>query len=41
MSQKDAGRQSSRRRKPKAGETGMGSRKKKLLIGLGVVFPLS
>lgn len=38
MSRKDTGRQSSLRGKPKAGETGMGSRKKKLLIGLGVVI---
>ncbi|MFO7997198.1 MAG: peptidylprolyl isomerase, partial [Dehalococcoidia bacterium] len=38
MSRKDTGRQSSRRTKPKAGVTGMGSRKKKLLIGLGVVI---
>jgi peptidyl-prolyl cis-trans isomerase B (cyclophilin B) len=38
MSRKDTGQQSIRRRKPKARQTGIGSRKKKLLIGLGVVI---
>ena len=37
MSRKDTGQHSIRRTKPKARQTGMGSTKKKLLIGLGVV----
>jgi len=38
MSRKDTGQHSIRRRKPKARQTRMGSTKKKLLIGLGVVI---
>ena len=38
MSRKDTGQHSIRRRKPKARQTGMGSTKKKLLIGLGVAI---
>jgi len=41
MSQKDTGQHSIRRRKPKAGQTGMGSTKKKLLVGLGVVIAVA
>ena len=40
MSRKDTGQHSIRRKKPKAGQTTMGSRKKALLIGLGVVIAL-
>ena len=38
MSRKDTGQHSIQRRKPKAKQTRMGSTKKKLLIGLGVVI---
>jgi len=38
MSRKDTGQHSIRRKKPKARQTRMGSTKKKLLIGLGVVI---
>ena len=38
MSRKDTGRHSIRRGKPKASQTRMGSRKKKLLIGLAVAI---
>jgi len=38
MSRKDTGQHSIRRKKPKARQTTMGSRKKALLIGLGVVI---
>jgi len=38
MSRKDTGQHSIRRRKPKARQTRIGSTKKKLLIGLGVVI---
>ena len=41
MSQKDTGQHSIRRRKPKAGQTRMGSTKKKLLVGLGVVIAVA
>jgi peptidyl-prolyl cis-trans isomerase B (cyclophilin B) len=37
MPRKDTGQHSSQRRKPKPRQTGMGSTKKKLLVGLGVV----
>ena len=40
MSRKDTGQHSIRRKKPKARQTTMGSRKKALLIGLGVVIAL-
>jgi peptidyl-prolyl cis-trans isomerase B (cyclophilin B) len=38
MSRKDTGQHSTRRRKPKARQTGMGARTKKVLIGLGAVI---
>ena len=38
MSRKDRGRHSVRSKKPEAKQTGMGSTRKKLLIGLGVVI---
>ena len=38
MSRKGTGKHSARGKKPKAKQTGMGSTKKKLLIGLGVVI---
>jgi peptidyl-prolyl cis-trans isomerase B (cyclophilin B) len=40
MSRKDTGQHSIRRRKPKARQPRMGSTKKKLLIGLGVVIAI-
>lgn len=41
MSRKDTGQHSTRREKPKARQTVMGSRKKKLLIALAVVIAVS
>ena len=41
MSRKDTGQRSNRRGKPKAGQTGMKSSTKKLLIGLAVVIAIA